>query len=161
MVKVTEPEWEEEKGRELTPGSVIAKDPTVVNTGKNEAWVFLKVQIPIREIVLVDVETKRKQERAKAELFSFSSTENWKLVEKSADGKWVNYIFGYRSPLRAGGKTEPLFREVTLVNYLEGELDDSEALMIPIEAMAIQSNVCAEGTDLKMIFEEYLKGGEA
>lgn len=160
-VKVTEPGWLEENGRKLTPGSVIAKDPMVVNTGKNEAWVFLKVQIPMKEIILVDTETKKKREPAKVELFSFSSTESWKLVEKSAEGAWVNYVFGYRSPLEAGGKTEPLFHDVTLVNYLEGELDDGETLTLPIEAMAIQTNVCAEGTDLKVIFEEYLKGGDA
>lgn len=160
-VKVTEPEWVEANGRKLTPGSVIAKDPTVVNTGKNEAWIFLKVQIPMKEIVLVDAKTKKKQEPAKAELFSFSSTENWKLVKKSAEGEWVNYVFGYRFPLEAGKKTDPLFREVTLVNYLEGELDDSEVLTLPIEAMAIQTNVCADGADLQEIFEEYLKGGDA
>lgn len=160
-VKVTEPGWLEENGRKLTPGSVIAKDPTVVNTGKNEAWVFLKVQIPVKEIVLVDTKTKKKQEPAKVELFSFSSTENWKLVEKNTEGEWVNYVFGYRSPLKAGGKTEPLFRNVTLVNYLEGEIDDGETLTLPIEAMAIQTNVCADGADLKVIFEEYLKGGDA
>ncbi len=159
-VKVTEPGWTQEQGQKLTPGSIVTKDPAAVNTGKNDAWVFLKVKVPVKIISLVDTETRKKQEAARMELLAFAASDKWELIEKTEDEDSACYIYGYRFVVKAGEKTEPLFQEVALVPYLEGELDETDLLVMPVEAMAVQTGVCEKGADLKTIFAEYLKTEE-
>lgn len=156
-VKVTEPGWVPEKATGLTPGSVIAKDPAAVNTGKNDAWVFLKVKVPVKKISLVDEKTGRKQAAKKTELLGFDASGQWELVERTEGEADVSYIYGYRSIVKPGEKTEALFSEVALVNYLEGEIDDTDTMKMPIEAVSVQSDICASGNGLKTVYQEYLK----
>lgn len=155
-VDLTEPEWIPEKGSGLVPGDVVLKDPTAVNTGKNDAWIFLEVQIPVKKISLVDPVTRKKQEARETELFSFTAKDSWELIEKTSGETNRCYVYGYCSAVSPGEKTEPLFEQVTLANYLEGEMDESEKLTMPIEAMAIQTNVCPQGADLKEVYQQYL-----
>lgn len=156
-MEVTEPEWVPVNGEQLVPGSVTAKDPTAVNTGKNDAWIFLEVQVPVKTISVVDPVTRKKQEAKKTALFSYEVKEGWEMVEQSLGDDWDTYVYGYHEIVKPGEKTTELFEEVTLVNYLEGQLDETDTLTMPIEAMAIQMNVCAEGASLTEIYQQYLK----
>ena len=155
-VEVTEPDWVPELGRQMVPGSVIPKDPTVANTGKNDAWIFAKVQVPARSISLVSEATKRKQTAAWTELFTFETNNGWELVEQSVLEDGICYVYGYGDIVKPGEETIALFENVTLVNYLEGELDETDEIFMPIEAMAIQTKVCADGAGLKEIYQQYL-----
>lgn len=159
-VKVEEPGWKSENGTGLVPGSETVKDPTAVNTGKNDAWIFLKVRVPVKEIILVDPETKRKQSAQETALFSFEAAKDWELIEKSRKDSFEESIYGYRSVVKPGERTTPLFEKVVLVNYLEGQLKASEKLTIPIEAMAIQTGVTTPEEGLKRIYEVYLEQKE-
>lgn len=156
-VKLTEPQWDPQKGRELVPRSAVAKDPTATNTGKNEEWIFLKVSVPIRRIVVVDPDSKKKQEASEVELFSFSVLNGWKLVNEQRAENAMEYTYGYEKIVRPGESTAPLFSKVSLVNYLEGELDAEEELRLPVEAMSIQGSACPESANIKDIYEEYLR----
>lgn len=156
-VKLEETKWNPLKAKELVPGSCVDKDPTAVNTGSSEEWVFMKVTVPKKEIVEVDEHTKRKQERKNMQLFEFAASEEWELIEKDEKKNAAELIYGYRSILKPGEKSVPLFTQVKLVNYLEGELDIQEGLEIPVDVMSIQSNVCTPDTPLKRIYELYLK----
>ncbi len=153
-VAVAEPHWKEADAKDLVPGQSVVKDPAVTNTGDNPSWAFLRVDVPVRRIAVVDLETKRKTERTDLELFTFQADSAWVLVDKQTDSGAAHYVYGYRNILRPGESTSALFREVALVDYLEGEIGPGESLQMPIEAASIQSHV--EGTDPRTVYQEYL-----
>jgi hypothetical protein len=155
-VTVTEPNWQEENGRNLVPGERVKKDPTVTNTGKNGAWVFLRLEIPIRSVSLVRTDTKRKEAAENHELFCFQPGNEWQLISHTREGDNACYVYGYRYVLEPGASSEPLFQELSLVNVLEGELDETEQFEIPIEAVAIQDTAGSSDKDLQNIYETYL-----
>lgn len=159
-MKIEEPGWKPENGTGLVPCGEVTKDPTAVNTGKNDAWIFLKVRVPVKEIILVDPETKRKQPAQEMALFSFEAAKDWELVEKSQKDGFEESIYGYQSVVKPGERTTPLFERVVLVNYLEGQLKPSEKLTIPVEAMAIQTGAATPEEGLKRIYEVYLEQEE-
>lgn len=160
-IELTEPGWDAEKGKDLVPCETVGKDPIVTNTGKNDAWVFLQVDIPIRHVILVDSETKKKKEAADTELFLFTPREGWRLISKTAESGVARCLYGYENILKPGETTTPLFTELTFVNILEGELDERERLAVPIQAVAIQSNVENAEDGLAAIYRKYLEQEEA
>lgn len=159
-VRVEEPAWRPENGTGLVPGCEVSKDPTAVNTGKNDAWIFLKVRVPVKKMITVDPETKRKQPAQEMALFSFAAAKDWELIEKNRKDGFEEFIYGYQSVVKPGEKTSPLFEKVVLVNYLEGQLKAAEKLTIPVEAMAIQTGVSTPEEGLKRIYEIYLEQKE-
>ncbi|MDD2957327.1 MAG: hypothetical protein PHR92_02190 [Lachnospiraceae bacterium] len=155
-IGLEEPGWKPEDAKNVLPRKIIKKDPYVVNTGKNEEWAFLRVTVPVKEISVVDPDTKRKLPAASTELFGFQASENWTLVSKIVDGSAAHYVYGYNMVMKPGEKTDFLFQEVSMVNYLEGSIDEEETLTLPIEAVSIQYNVDSAGDGLKEIYEDYL-----
>lgn len=155
-VELTEPAWQPENALGLVPGSVVPKNPTATNTGKSDAWIFLRVSVPVKCISVVNPQTHRKEPPADIGIFSFLAAEGWERIaaERTADS--INFIYGYRELVKPGEKTAPLFESVTLVNYLEGELTASDILQIPVEAVAVQDHVCEPGAALTEIYEVYL-----
>lgn len=156
-IKLTEPGWDAEKGKNLVPCETVGKDPIVTNTGKNDAWVFQQVDVPIRHVILVDGETKRKKEAADTELFFFTHQEGWTLISKTIESGVARRLYGYETILKPGETTTPLFTELTFANVLEGELDERERLTVPIQAVAIQSNVENAEDGLAAIYSKYLE----
>lgn len=156
-VELTEPAWDPEQAQALKPGSVVPKNPTVINTGKNNAWIFLRLSVPVRHIILVDPQSRRKMEPADTELFSFTVNDMWEQIARTEEDGAVSYVYGYRNIVEPQGKTEALFEEVALVNYLEGQLTSDETLEMPIETLAIQDHVCPEGASLSEIYDVCLQ----
>ena len=155
--ELTEPLWKKEAAKDLVPGQTVSKNPIVTNTGKNDSWVFLRVDVPVRRISLVDPATKRKTKKKDTELLSFQADQDaWELVEKKTDAGAAHYVYGFKKILRKGASTPPLFGEAAFVNYLEGELDPGEVLTMPIEAVAIQSNAENADAGLKAVYQAYL-----
>lgn len=156
-IELTEPDWNPSRAEALTPRSIVPKDPAPVNTGDTPVWMFLRVSIPIRNISLVDLQTCRRLEAAETELFSFTPLSGWELITQEEKGDQMQYVFGFREIVEPGQMTEPLFEQVTMVNYLEGELKETDTFEIPVEAVSIQSNVCEEGTPLAEVYQIYLQ----
>ncbi|MDO4344320.1 MAG: Camelysin metallo-endopeptidase [Eubacteriales bacterium] len=150
-IRLEEPAWKQEAALGLEAGASVHKDPYVVNTGKNSAWIFLKVLVPVRTIRLVEASSGRKTEAKKTELFSFNSGEEWQMLEKTETSETVQYVYGYRQLVKPGQKTSPLFEYVKLANYLEGELS-GEILALPVEAAAVQDGICGENAGVKEIY---------
>ena len=73
-ITLTEPKWDalsESDKQNITPGKELVKDPTVTNTGINDAFVFLKVKVPAAELVTANADgTKNKA--AVHELYSWN-----------------------------------------------------------------------------------------
>lgn len=155
-VDLTETNWKPETGVNILPRTEVAKNPEVTNTGSVDAWIFLKVRSPKKNIITVDNKTKRKKPAADVELFSFTSNSKWELVSKTDKGSEVEYVYGYKDIVKTKEKTQSLFDSVTMVNYLEGSIDKKEKLTLPVEAMAVQWNVDKADVGLKKIYEYYL-----
>lgn len=154
--ELTEEHWNPELGKTIYPGQSIDKDPAVKNVGDNDAYVFLEVQIPVETIALVDKETNRKTEKRSCELFSFQADEeNWKKINDEVSRENARYTYGYKTVLKPGETTEPLFEQVTAVDYLEGELEDSRDYGVHVTAKVIQSNM--DEKELDQIYREFVK----
>ncbi len=156
-IELKEPGWSEQEAKNLLPRETVTKNPTPENTGNTPAWMFVKVAVPLRKIILVDEETRRKIKAKETELFSFQVLPEWEQISRVQKTDRVEYVFGYPHIVGPGEKTKPLFEQVTAVNYLEGELDGEEMLEIPVEAAAIQSSVCVQNTPLAEIYQIYLQ----
>ncbi len=66
----------------LVPGQVSEKNPTVTNTGINDAFVFIKVTVPTDTIISAMTDGSRYNEGTAAEtqLFSYECESGWTLV---------------------------------------------------------------------------------
>ena len=150
-----EPHWNPEKKMYLHPGESTQKDPVVKNTGLNEEYAFLEVRIPKREIAVVNDDTKMKMNKESRTVFTFEAEKGWELVRQEEQEDQQVYVYGYPEILKPGEKTEPLFRNIRAVNYLEGDLKGDELLKVQVKAQVIQTNV--EGKSLSLIYKEFLK----
>ena len=50
-IDLDEPNWKPEDNTDLVPTQVIRKDPYVSNKGVNEAFVYLEVSVPVRNVI--------------------------------------------------------------------------------------------------------------
>lgn len=159
--------------RIMAPRRIIPKDPRVANTGSVGEYVFLAIEVPYDELILVDEETNQildNRQKLPRELFHvISKSTNARSVKDTAgfsadftvtdtgefsyDPSWVflkatenttakthTYYFGYAALLQPGSeKTEPLFEEIRLRNFLEGELSQEIPRTVEVSAFGIQS----------------------
>ena len=158
--ELMEEHWKPLKGEKIYPGQVLNKDPVVKNTGTNEANVFLEVEIPMAEISIVDTSSNQKLPAKNMELFTFLAEESeWTLLFQKQEQNVKSYVYGYRKLLKPGEVTAPLFEKVTMVNYLEGELDPAKTYEMPVKAKVIQTQ--SKEKSLKEIYQDYLEQQEA
>lgn len=155
-IELTEDSWNPASNQELVPGSVFAKDPVIRNTGKNAAHVFLEIKVPMQNVAAVG-EDGRKLTPKKQELFAFQAdTKNWSLVSHYEEAEWAVYVYGFEQILYPGQRTGALFESVSVLNYLEGELDPEEAFSIDVTAKAIQNGVDTVGGTPEEIYDALL-----
>ena len=50
-IELDEPNWKPDDNTKLVPTQVIKKDPYVKNKGINEAFVYLEVSVPVRNVI--------------------------------------------------------------------------------------------------------------
>lgn len=158
---LTEEAWKEDLGKNIMPEQEIPKNPKVKNVGRNEAWMFLKVGIPVRNIRIVDSATKRALPSQDTELFQFEASGKWELISSQIETDTMWYVYGFQEPVKPGSWTDCLFEKIKAVSYLEGEINETEGLVIPVTAQAVQRTAGEEG-NLKVLYQTYLsqeKGG--
>lgn len=149
----------------IVPNQELAKDPKVVNSGVNDAIVFIKVTVPVKEVTLV-ADNGTTGSKQLQEIFYFKdANDTINIHENNFNGMWIRlddeelssntsrtYVFGYKKALAgsadgnphgagiSGSVTETLFDKVQLKNVLEDELLQGEIEKIKVEAFAIQAN---------------------
>lgn len=103
-IDLDEPSWKPDNAKDLEPGAEIEKDPTVYNTGKNDAYVA----------VVIDG-----MKKMAAAGFAAEVNDGWVLVDENGvaldwDGKTlVDGIYAYSTDMvEAGGETVPVFNKV-------------------------------------------------
>lgn len=143
---------------DILPNETIAKDPKVLNTGVNGAYMFLEVKVPAANVVVANPDGT-KNTRAMTELFAFKHYAGegeqraladginpaWVQVSKSdvVDG-YVTYVFAYGAAdamtvVAKDAETATLFDAVTFANIIEGQNYEGTNLTINVKAYGIQT----------------------
>ena len=166
-IELQEPVWDSkpdangnkmpDEAENILPLQTITKDPRVKNTGNNDAYMFLTVEVPCKNVITVNADgTKNAQ--AMTELYQFTADTSWYYLGKcpvyEGEGNQVavKHLYAYANDRRLcvevapGASTTPLFQSVTFVNLMEGQGVDNQPLEIDINAYAIQTSNLNEGT---------------
>ena len=163
-MELTEPNWpgndsdtvKNQLGNQETP-----KNPTIKNTGTNDAVVFLRMTVPVADVTPVS-DTGTLGTKARQELYYFKKTAD--TAEAHANNFYANwielptketgtdmasatrtYVFGYKTKITANQSTDPLFDKIQLKNLIEGSLPSKTSESIKLEAFAIQADEIISG----------------
>lgn len=158
-IELKEPKWNPDDNTKITPGDEIEKDPTVTNTGVNDALVYLQVAVPKANVITADQEGHREAQGNK-ELFSFAAKEEWELIDTKDGEDQKIYTYAYKEVLEANQSTGSLFDKVVFANVIEGQLD-TKTLSMPVKALAIQrANTGGDAEDVvsqaKEAYQKYV-----
>lgn len=162
-IELNEPNWKEPDNQKIVPTQNIKKDPQLTNTGKNDAFVYLEVLIPLEKVITALPDGTRKENGAAAsqELFTFSANSGWTLLDKKENaGKHMAYTYSYDQILTPGKKTNALFDSVTFANVIEGQIDENK-YDIGVHGFAIQSANTGDGSgsvpaEARKAYEKYV-----
>ena len=137
----------------------VDKDPQIYNDGNNDAYVFLEVIVPYRNVQTSN-DNGTKNESADTQLFTWTVNEGWEQVGDMTDNEDGTYTYVYAwaaddemTVLLPGDTTGTLFDKVIFANIVEGQIPGEE-LEIIINAYGIQaSNINGGVTDPEGVWE--------
>ena len=157
-----------DKYENMLPNQMLPKDPAVTNSGDNDAVIFLKVTVPVKNVTAVAFDGTKGDKKAQ-EIFylknaadkqntlanSFNTT-NWtELTAKESGtdmkGSTRTYVFGYKKVLKPGETTDNLFDKIQLKNIAENEITAGTAQTVDVEAYAIQASQLMTGGDTAFV----------
>lgn len=155
-----EPNWDEDKAKDITPNQTIKKDPQILNDGINDEFVFLEVIVPYENVVVANEDGTRKP-AADTELYYYTVNNGWAEIAtiKDAATKTVTHLYVYGTAdkcmaLKKDVTTPTLFDTVTFVNLVEDQGLEEATLDIVINAYGIQTTNVNGGTvDPDMIWD--------
>ena len=133
----------------IYPGAVLPKDPTVHNTGSNDAYVRVKITIPVNALTAMQKDGSIATD-SDADLKSIIDidTGNWSFVSAAVNNATVptvTYIYNYSSKLAVGESTSAVFTRVAVPTFITNEASASVgSFSIDIVAEAIQSDGFAD-----------------
>lgn len=167
-IELQEPEWDKkpdedgnqvpDEAEHMTPMQKITKDPQIQNTGVNDAYVFMTVEIPCRNVVTAKPDGT-KNPLALTPLYSYEKNVAWKylgsykVIDDGGTQTGVKHLYAY---VEEAGKckavkpqemTTPLFTEVTFANIVENEKIEEQSFDINIQAYGIQTSNLNGGTE--------------
>lgn len=111
-IKVTEPEWDPEDGKDLVPGAEVAKNPMITNTGASDGYMMLQVDGM--------AEMTEQGFIAMYNGVAGYNSADWTLVDEfgnelESDGTvLVDGYYVYKEKVTSGNSTTPLFTSVKL-----------------------------------------------
>lgn len=150
QIELTEPHWKPEENTTIVPGQKISKDPQITNKGINDAFVYMEVSVPIRNVLTAQPDGTKK-DRAETELFTYTVNNQWTKLSEKSQKDYNVYTYVYNHILNPEKTTPALFETVTFANLVEGQLEEQE-ISIPVRAFAIQSD--NTGDDKTTVLEQ-------
>ena len=172
-IDLQEPAWKPEDGKHLVAKQTVLKDPKIKNTGKNPAYVFMTVQVPVRTLTLYNDAGRKEEYSETTELFNLKKNVNgiYETLSDTNSGNWVllkdrstygtkdesftTYVYAYRVPVEPNATSEALFDAVQLKNVIEGysemsKISTKDEYPITINGYAIQATdvIGADGSDV-------------
>lgn len=152
-IDLQEPSWDADNPPEaVVSNEEISKDPKVVNIGKNDAYVFIKVSVPYGNVSATD-ENGNVSPKADRELFTYKVNDGWIEVgspSKNETEGAVEHVYAYASAdkmtaVKSGANTATLFDSVKFINAIDGEGLEETDCNIVVDAYAIQITDAYEG----------------
>ncbi len=163
--KLDEPDWDTtdkndngipDMAEDVVPNQEIPKSVNLTNTGKNDAVVFLKITVPVRNVSFVK-DDGTKEEKKMQEIFYLKDIDdlvtthannfdpNWVELpdeEEGTDytGKTRTYVFGYKTRLKSEEVTSLLFDKVQVKNFVENEIATDDLQKIYVDGYFIQAD---------------------
>ena len=172
-IDLQEPAWKPEDGKHLVAKQTVLKDPKIRNTGKNPAYVFMTVQVPVRTLTLYNDAGRKEEYSETTELFNLKKNVNgnYETLSDTNSGNWVllkdrstyatkdesftTYVYAYRVPVEPNATSDALFDAVQLKNVIEGysemsKISTKDEYPITINGYAIQATdvIGADGSDV-------------
>lgn len=143
---LTEPNWNPDNGKDITPNKEISKDPTVTNDGVNSEFVFLTVSVPYENIITAN-DDGTINTATDTELYSYTVNNGWTEIgtaKKDEAKKTITHTYVYGdanacTELAKGVATPTLFDSVKFVNAVEGQGLETSTYNIDINAYGIQT----------------------
>lgn len=139
-IQLTEPNWNADNGKDLTPNKTISKDPQITNDGPNDAFVFLQVKVPVANVKTAAADGSLQQAKSQ-DLFAYTVNENWTEVSKKSSADSTTYVYAY---VGADGTMKTLapgnlFDSVTFLNLVEAQIDEGTKISVDVDAYGIQT----------------------
>lgn len=144
---------------QVLPNQILTKDPTIHNDGTNDAYVFLEITIPQKEVTKAGADgTKGSKE--KQDIATFTKGTGWEIINTEEDvpigeggetGTKYRLVYGTSSEctrLTKGSNTGSaiLDNKLQIINFVEDEGMEETQIDIPVTAYAIQADfIGAEG----------------
>lgn len=113
---VQEPNWNADNAKDLQPGQVVSKDPSLKSNVAYESWAFATVEIPT---ITAQKNGDAADKVYDAVIPNFDTT-NWTLIKSSVSKKAGTnsvYVYGFNKKLPAEGKTGTLFTNFTVQDF--------------------------------------------
>lgn len=150
---------------DILPYDEIPKNPQITNSGNNDAFVFLRITVPVVNTAIADVDGTKGEQKLQ-EIFylktnqtekttlenSFNQT-NWIRLENMEEGLKITpqgdkiyesdlrtYVFGYKNSISSGQTTDPIFDKVQMKNVITDVLGYYEFQTIKVDAFGIQAD---------------------
>lgn len=166
-IGLTEPSWpnKDTAGANLpvkaNPGVPVLKDPTVANTGGNNAYVRVKVTVDNAAdflAIAAKYEADSNPVTSLADLtkiFAGHDENKWEraaIIQPTTGNDTLTYVYNYKGTLAPGANTGALFTSVTLPSYFDNQDMDKlkDGFKITVVAEAIQAD--SFGTDAAAAF---------
>lgn len=144
-IRLDEGAWEETVANgdnlNITPNAKIAKEPKVINEGRNDAYVFLKVKIPTGKISPNDA--------SESPLFKYTKNSGWELIETTTNTNehYVEKVYCYtdNNGILKGKSGNTTYETGTLFDFIifeniMGNLEQNTVHFVDVTAYAIQSD---------------------
>jgi len=149
----------------ILPYDEVPKNPQVTNLGDNDAFVFLRITVPVADIVTASPKGIKSEQKPQ-EIFFLKTNQTEKTtfdnsfnqdhwirlenmengIETTPQGDTVylsdtrTYVFGYNSAISTGQTTDAIFDKVQMKNVITDVLGDSEIQTIKVDALGIQAD---------------------
>lgn len=160
----------EEESKDITPNMELHKDPKAVNTGNNDAFIFMKVRIPKATVKVASQTGNVTATATSQELFDYQWNNGWTVIDtqevKEAEATYQEYVVAFGTAnectaLKPGETTPVLFLNsnsshiaspgaagiITFKNIIEGQGLENVQLNLNVETYAIQAdNLTTEDT---------------
>lgn len=96
-VRIEEPNWHEEDGKDILPLETVTKDPQVVNAGENDVYSFVTVLVPTAKDIKLNTNDGTVYTAKDVELFTYSVKDGWTEVAATADKVTVDDAHSFTS----------------------------------------------------------------
>ena len=145
-ISLTEPNWNPSNGTDLRPGNTIAKDPQINNIGKNDAYVYIKVEQPNLGLM----------SGGRGPLFSYTKNSGWTLLGDNSsitNCPVRTSVYYYNTALAKNTSTVKLFNNVTVNNFSQFYAYGNKDMVIT--GYAIQTRNLPSGTTIQNAYNTY------